>query len=504
MNQPSRRLLRSWSTLTLLASASAAQSIQLSGPLIDPASDVTAFVVDAEEGRAYYLADQETRGVIELYGVPLDLHTPPIHLSDKLPAGGDVTALFHEGRSKRVVYRVDAPGPAPLALFSVMGSGNEAPIRLTPPKPIRHFELAADGTRLFYTAREVSSTFSELFVVPVDGSEPPQAVMKRVFVGPFRVDPTSTRAFWELQAFVPISHISEIHGALLRPVSSASRVVIQVGAGGDDPTRIATGTFSTDGRWMTYSYFVLDVGFVVERDYLVPTDGLSPSPQPLTVTEFPHQQPVFTADSRSLVFSDDGGSLFSITPPGSPLMLQLFGVSAWRLGPDQRTVFYSDSRVKAIRRIPLDGSAPAVDLAVMNQQILSLEVSPSGSRVAFVAGSLSSQELLSVSSTGGPVATLATSSPARIEEYQITADSRHLVYRVQNGTTRQLFVVPIDGSRPPRRLDRAVLPTGTVSSVPFVLTAEQVVYLADETGTGQVELFAAPIEVIRHPPALRR
>lgn len=177
MNASCRWLLRSSFLLALLASASAGQSLRLSGPLIDPASDVTAFAVDTVEGRAYYLADQETRGVVELYGLPLDRHAPPVKLSDKLPAGADVTALLHRGRSKRVVYRVDAP--TSYSLFSVMGSGNEAPIRLSPPLPrASQFELAADGTRLFYSPRQTSSGFGELFVVPVDGSEPPQAVMK--------------------------------------------------------------------------------------------------------------------------------------------------------------------------------------------------------------------------------------------------------------------------------------------------------------------------------------
>lgn len=293
-------------------------------------------------------------------------------------------------------------------------------------------------------------------------------------------------------------------------MSSATLVVHQIGPGGDDPTPIDTGTFSPDGRWMTYRYRIFDSNDVFERVYLAPTDR-SQSPQLLTLTTSPHQEPVFTADSRSLVFSDDSGILYSITPPADRLTLKNLGVSAWRIGPDQRTVFYSTgflSALKGISRVPLDGSAPPVDLAVINRPIGSLEVSPSGSRVAFVAGSFLSQELLSVSSSGGPVATLAVapSSPAtaQIEQVQITADSRHVVYRVLNGTTRQLFVVAIDGSRPPRRLDGASPLSGTVSSVPFVLTAEQVVYLADETGTGQVELFASPLEDVRHPSRVGR
>lgn len=503
-----RSVQRSLGLLALVPSASAAQSTQLSGPLISPASDVTAFAVGSMEKRVFYLADQDTQGIVELYSVPLDQHSPPIKLNDPMPSTGDVDA-FLIGPSRRVVYRADPSIDGAFELFSVLVNGSRPPIRLTPPvqagRGVTQFQLTPDGTRVVYTDQ-----LTRLFVAPFNGSAPAEWITTIHGSYPFSIDPTSTRAFWASRETVGFSTIGYIVNAVaLLPGATRVRLAVHelhafvdAGAG----AKIDRMTLSPDGQWLTYVYNYFFDGNESELD-IVRTDGSQP-PVRLGGGSWEFVSAAdFTANSQRVVFTQSAGysspdeeppALFSASPTGSRVSLNVNRFPSHpprRIGPDGLAVFFADD---GLARAPVDGSAPATALAA--GQPISIEISPSGKWVAFATAA---NQLVSVPSAGGPVATLATGATF---QYRFTSDSRHLVYRTQPVPTgaRQLFEVPSNGSRPSRRLNGALPVGGTVAEGPFAIAGDLVVYLADESVRGQFELFGSPIRGARFEPAVRR
>jgi len=159
-----------------------AAPIKLSGVLPSDADVSSFFQLDPTGTSAFFRADSETDGVLELFTVPLDGSSAPLKLSGTLVAGGDVLATatrdglvrFGQGR---VVYAADALQDEVIELFSVPVDGSAAPVRLNAPLPsggdVAVWLTTADGSTVLYRADQTTNDVFELWRVPLDGSSAP-------------------------------------------------------------------------------------------------------------------------------------------------------------------------------------------------------------------------------------------------------------------------------------------------------------------------------------------
>lgn len=511
--------LRSFLALGLLASTAVAQSVQLSGPLAGPAADVVAFAVDLAGTRAVYVADQDTLGVFELYGVPLDQSSPPVKLSGTMPPNGDVAgspALLTAGGT--VVYRADPFVDGAFELFSAPIDGSQPAVQLSGPmlagRTIYHFALTPDGTRAVYSADQDTNEVYELFVAPVDGSAPAQklpTVPPGLDVYGAAVDPTSTRAVYVSTFDVFGTFSGKVYSVALDGAAPAVELASHSDSSSQSPY-LNQLTFSPDGVWAAYVVGRDNFPEATSRVYVVPLDGSAPA-EDVSFSDVLTSSGVFTQDSARVVFAVGysdfslayGWTLNSSTPTGVGLELATIGTSSsvpsLRLGPAGDTAFHAGH---AVGRAAADGSASHTVLAAgsAGHTYRTLEVEPDGGRVVFVRRNLSggTEQLRSVPSLGGPVVTLAPTPAGNVfGRFQFSADSSLVVYAAATApSVHELFAVPSDGSRDPRRLNGSLPPGGTVSqTTPFVIAGPRVVYLASEDASGHFELFSSSLELRR-------
>lgn len=155
------------------------------------AGRIRSFLVSADGQRVVYVADQDTLGVLELHGAPVDGSAPPVRLSAALVAGGDVSSLGMAevqalgGESwftaiapdaSRVAFVADAEVDGVAALYSVPLDGSAAPLPLAamgPASDVRMLRITPDSTRVVFRADLDVDEFVELYSVPLDGSALP-------------------------------------------------------------------------------------------------------------------------------------------------------------------------------------------------------------------------------------------------------------------------------------------------------------------------------------------
>jgi len=123
------------------------------------------------DGRAVFLADQETRNVNELFSVPIDGSGSPSKLNDTLVADGQVLDFSVATGAPLVVYRADQESVGVPELFAVPAAGSSIPLRLTPGRYVEDDHvLSSDGAFVFYRSRTIGGDVTELHVVRTDGS----------------------------------------------------------------------------------------------------------------------------------------------------------------------------------------------------------------------------------------------------------------------------------------------------------------------------------------------
>jgi hypothetical protein len=131
-----------------------------------------------------YAADQETDGVAEIYGVPVDGSAAPVRLSGALPSWADVVANAGTLRitpdGARVVFLADRDADDVLELYVAPIDGSAEPLELNAPLPAdtevdvtaeRGFRISPDSRLVVYatrTARPASRPLHEIFLVPID------------------------------------------------------------------------------------------------------------------------------------------------------------------------------------------------------------------------------------------------------------------------------------------------------------------------------------------------
>lgn len=483
---------------------------KLNAPLPSPSSDVVDFLLDPSGTYAVYVADQDVPGVRELYSVPVDLSSPPIRLSDPMPAFGDVAMTFDSPKLEmsatgRVLYRADSLLDETFELFSVPADGSASPVRLNAPLvaggSVIDWALSPDGTQVVYFADQTVDDSFEPFSVPVDGSAPPVALHPGVGSGSFVnawVGPNGVAAYSIVHDWDGTQGSFELYCV---PIDLSHPPALITSSTWSSPyhfVEVFYLAFSPDGQHLGYVLDETDFQQEFLTSWLAASDG-SDTPVQLADTL------LFTADGSRVVYRNSPGvgipahRLFSRTLDGT--VTPLDNIEEYQgpmiLGNDGATVFYKFP--SGMYRVPADGSSAPTLLAATpdSEWGQDLVQSPDGSRVVYLTRDFANHYLLrSVPASGGTPVVLAEVQALQL---RFTPDSSHLLFETPLSGPRQLFVVPTDGSRPPRRVHPQLPPGGSIwyqqpeRKAFHAPTNEWEIYMATQETPGVIELFRAPL-----------
>ena len=287
---------------------------------------------------------------------------------------------------------------------------------------------------------------------------------------------------------------------------------------------VGKATISTSGLWVVY-IAPQDTSGVNEL-YAVPITG--PASAGIKLNDaLPTNQSVIdfqiSADNSTVVYladqdSDDVFELYSvpITGPASAgiqlnEMLDFNGdVIDFQISPDNDRVIYranqDDDNVIELYSVPING--PASDGLKLNPNLVpggdiaDFTISPDSSRVVYRASqdTVQTVELYSVPINGpadnGIRLNQTLANDGDVEEFEISADSNHVVYRsdMQTETIFELYSVPLTGPASSNvKLNGALVTNGKVRAFQLAPAGDRVVYLADQQTLDIIELYSIPI-----------
>ena len=498
---------------------------------------------------------------IALYGVPDDGSAPPLLLSRHPALLGFTSVheflLDADGRS--VVYDGAVEG-AECTDVSLRSTVLEEPYGSFPSRTLSGAELPLDarsitpGGRLLYTAWLARGIYS----TPLDASSPPFLMLPELDVYSSSIDiqiaadgvtsvvwgrSTTTGRYGLFAAateapgtVVPLS--APAHGDLRgfrldprrpRVAYVADQLYLaQLDGSGE---RTLNGPLANGGQVVPLS--------VVQPGFDLTSDG---------------RRALYLADERAdevvELFSVDLRSLPEAKRRGTgPLRVRLNpalvpggDVREFKIAPDDaRIVYCADQDVDQsfeLYSVPADGSAPSVRLGTgqldpfgahdfkisaagervvyrtatgilwsvpigggvnvrLDTHIVTpytyFQLDPTGRRVVFLS---SQPKLYSVPIDGSAAAILLGTRPS---SFKIAAQGGRVVFsaRAATGAPLELFVAPLDGSWPMRRVSRDLVAGGAVSNLTsdYEITPDglRVLYLADAFVPGRVELFMSPL-----------
>ncbi|HEY2017997.1 MAG TPA: protein kinase, partial [Bryobacteraceae bacterium] len=228
--------------------------------------------------------------------------------------------------------------------------------------------------------------------------------------------------------------------------------------------------FSPDGRWLAYTKpragdFTSSIWIVgLTRD-----GKLQGSPRQVTFSKLGDNFPVWTPDSREILFQEgtptSSGAIFRVTPDGKGKMQKISGLG-YTSGPiaisrNGRLAFSRGGIDADVWRYDLKGGEPPRKLIASTAWDSSGEYSPDGRRIAFESNRSGSREIwvcdaeggnpVQITHFGGPVTGTARWSP---DGRQIALDSRPdgnaevFVVNSEGGGLRQLTQTRGESARP--------------------------------------------------------
>jgi len=460
-------------------------STKLSGTLVT-GGDVRygSALVSPDSSRVAYLADQETDGVIELFGAPIAGAGSSVRLNAPLdpgPPSGDVTRHALTPDSSTAVFIADGDQEDVFELYAAPVAGGSR-VKLSGPlaagSDVLDLRLVPDGTRVLYRVQDDHGS-SKLYDAPLDGGQAPVDLSQSSgSVGAYDVTPDGTRALY-LAAF-------------------AGQKLFSVPVGGGTPIQLNPG------------HNVADTGFRISADgarvvfrtvldlYSAPSDG---------------NQAAVQLNARF--------------GPGSGGGLGALLGSSYQISADGRRVVYVSDATVAQRyelySVPSDGIGDSARLNAPlppGGDILQFEISPTGERVVYCADQEvdGRYELYSVPIEGVAHLRRADGSPIprRIklngaltaggivghgccfdESFTLSPDGSRVAFAAQTVDTghRNLFVAPLDGSSPALQLSATHV---DVSQIRFDAGGERVLYRAGKLysvradgSEPELQLFAA-------------
>lgn len=137
---------------------------------------MTNFKLSEDGSEAFYLADLDLAGVIELHHVAVDGSPPSAKLNPPLAGTSDVIAFAAAPGGMHVAYVADADLDEVFELYSVPSSGGGPVVKLNGSLvaggDVKDFAITPDGAYVVYRADQTVDQTSELFRVPIAGGTP--------------------------------------------------------------------------------------------------------------------------------------------------------------------------------------------------------------------------------------------------------------------------------------------------------------------------------------------
>lgn len=513
--------------------------LKLNGPLV-PGGDVgvsnggffigffSSYFVLSPNGRwVVYGADQDTDERFELYSVPADGSLAPVKLSTPSDHEPVLQGLSYD--SAWAIYQSDPSGTDTSEIFSVPIDGSAPSRRISGPMASggdAYFPQSSfDSRRVVYAADQDVDQVYELYSAPIDGSALPVKLNKPLPPGGgLALEPANLiPGFYVMEGGVmyeadqEVVGLNEIYFAPIAGGTAAHKLV-------SGPSLGAYPAY-TDQRSPPADF--ARVYFWRERALF--SVGVEPGAQPILLDEA--KSSLAVGDVGDFLLSASGeravyrareagdaelGELYSVrtVEPREHVRLRS-GLPAGRFSSahyftrDERRVIYS-SRTPANSQDlyiePVDGSAPPVQLNSLpaggviggaGGEFDGVVLLPDGERLAFLAsvGVPAHVGLFTTLVDGSSPPQLLSGGLDLLQGLEVSADGSRIAFRSSESPLR-LYVVPSDGSAPPRRVEN---PPGFPSSDFRLGQDGQRVFFRASTGAGRIDLFMAPSDASAAP-----
>lgn len=490
-------LLSSYAIYSVAPNRSA-PPVQLNGPL-QTGRSVFDYAISPDGQTVVYRADQDTKGVTELYAVPVDGGAAPVKLNAPLSAGGIDTFLTLPitPDSLFVVYKARQENTVPADLYSVPILGTAPPVKLNGPivpgGSIRHFRISPTGDHVVYKGDLETEGVCELFCAPVDGSASavklngPRVVEDVVYsgrwtTGLYEITPNGQHvAYWSGDdTDSPLNLFSVATDGITAAVKL------------NPPNTVGAETFQHREYPLAITPDARRVVFLAREEagetqniYSVPVDGSLPA---VALSESLHARHFWIP--REGISGNSESVIFATTKPfGYPNYGGL--VKMWQSpidGRDEPAQIAEVTSPSGASTSPghdwLVTTTVVVQYGISNSNMMSFNLtasgaavpnvldvqhgvtgfnyrmSPDGKWVVYAADQLEPdvQELFSTPIDRSEPRRLNTNRPSyndgEVLTYAVAPDEQHVAYAATRGgdTSRRLYVSPADGHEPPAAL----------------------------------------------------
>jgi len=489
--------------------------VKLSGPM-QPNGDVYgapgSVQIDAAETRVFYIADQDSDNVRELYSVPIG-GGPAVKLNAPLGAGSQrVYSFLISPDGSRVVFLAN-PDPSVAELFSVPAGGG--PItRLSPPGQLvnQGYQIDPTGTHVVFTAIASGVNRRQLYVRPLDGSGSALPLL-----------PDSS-AQTEIFAFTPDGQRVICKTNVLDPSQVALLSVSLSGSGflvlDSLPSTFLGLRLTPDGATAVYQVYESNL----PKLRRVPVDG---STAAADIGPGDGALIDFTPDSQRVLYRGSGLMSARLDLSEPPVTISTDSVFRLEVAPGgQRVVFVSQPSLVAgatpeIYSAPVTGTKAPLKLnpplvfdgGVENSAALAFHVTPQG-RVLYVADQVEPTrfELYSVPVSGGTALRVSGDMPSGpivgdIWRHEVTPDGEFAVFLADDlvDDRFELFSARTSGRTPPTRLHGTLADAEHISQFALSPDGATVVYVLTDRVARTEELRSVPTaggsSILLHGPA---
>ena len=495
---------------------------------------VVDFRIASNEGRVVFRADGVSDEVHELFSVPADRSSAPVKLNPTPVTDGDVSANYSiDPTDTRLAFLADLDTNDVQELYSVPLDGSAATIKLHPSSSSVHaFRFTPDGSSVLFGGNV--GPVRGLFRVPSTGGTP--ALRSDSLASTAVASPLEFNADGSTCLYVQNHTLLDPFGGFLGSYENLHATGVASGPPIALTTESASGSSSfnpvlfpkrsADGA----SVFFVRQEFNTYSLQVVPIDA-SLAPRAIAFTTTPwgcaevDDGLVLPLESRLSRVALDGSE---VLPLSGPLLLGAVvgDVAEFEPTPDGLQVVYRTTFEERLRVVGVGGGSPARVLVAPDApqgiaQPGSIVLAPDSRSVAFlqmgrVLGRLDlySAPLRTAEAPrriNDPVAQGTLSSMAALES-RFTLDGTRIVFAATLGNTPYaLFLAPLDGSVPARRLngsgaDARLWDGAIVSSDEraFALTSDgsRVVYSATTTSGSRHNLFSASLATSNAPVQL--
>jgi hypothetical protein len=408
-----------------------------SGPSVLLANHGAGYTLDESGARVVYAVSTS------LYSVAVDGSSAPLEIASGLISSSEPFLLVPGGA--RTIYRAGA------RLWSTPNDGSTTPMTITPAVPVNReiyqYRLTTDGGRLVFRSDFTTNQTYELYSIPSDGS-----------AAPVRLTPLTS---------------DDVLDFALAPDGNTALYVDQAG-----------------------------------RLFSVVTDGGTPPfDYGQALSQVAWESLVFAPDSSAFFFS--AGGLFSGPVAGGAVTRvdvpfhDHVEVGSLAVTSDSAYVLYLaddvfDERQELFRLERASGAQGRVSGPVLGQaDVQDFRLAP-GNRVYWRADSRRAGQLdlfaRGVIDSAPPVLLRALETPftvGKVSDFQARHGRVLFLADAETAFEKELFVVPDDGSEPPRRLSSTSF--GTIHSFRVDSAGARAVFLCDANAEGRPELFRVAV-----------